>query len=197
MMLKNTLSASTTLTALTVLATSLLLLTTPARAVDVDGMQMPDEFMLGPQQLGVNGKGTRLYSWVKIKVYSAVLYTPKPTSDAQALIQAPYPRVLFVKMRVDSKRDDAVEAWKYYLKNNCANPCPVAAARWTPFLDAMANLKEGDAEAYIFTGKGFELRRNDAVVVRIEDAELASLILSGWLGKEPTTPELKKALLGL
>ncbi len=165
-------------------------------ALEVDGMSFPDEYVLDGQKLVVNGGGTRLYSWLKVKVYSGVLYASTRSSDAQTLIQTKTPRVLFVKMRVDSKRSDAVEAWRYYLEHNCSKPCTVASNRWTPFLEAMADLKEGDTEAYIFTGSGFELRRNERSVVKISDAELASLILAGWLGQEPTTPELKKALLG-
>lgn len=167
-----------------------------AFAVEVDGLSFPDEYTVAAEKLHVNGAGSRLYSFLKVKVYSAVLYTSQKTADAQALISSKSPRVVFVKMRVDSKKDDAVEAWKHYLKNNCSKPCNVAEARWQPFLNALATLKEGDTEAYVFTGQGFELKRNERSVVKIEDAELASLVLSGWLGKEPTTPELKAALLG-
>lgn len=167
-----------------------------AQAIEVDGMNFPDEYVLDGQKLAINGAGTRLYSWLKVKVYSGVLYTAARSSDAQTLINAKTPRVLFVKMRVDSKRSDAIEAWRYYLEHNCSKPCAVPASRWTPFLEAMADLKEGDTEAYIFTGAGFELKRNERSIARIADAELASLILAGWLGQEPTTPELKKALLG-
>lgn len=173
-----------------------LLLPLAAHAVDVDGIAFPDEVTVDGQRLIVNGKGNRLYSWLKIRVYSAVLYTPQKSADAQALMALKAPRLLMVKMRVDSKRSDAIDAWKYYLENNCSKPCHVPVSRWAPFLDAMADLKEGDSEAYVFTATGFELRRNDKTVLTLSDAELASLILAGWLGKEPTTPELKAALLG-
>lgn len=169
---------------------------TAAHAIDVDGLSFPDEFVHDGQRLVVNGKGSRLYSWLKVKVYSAVLYTPQKTQDAQTLLTTKSPRVLLIRMRVDSKRSDAVEAWRYYLEHNCSKPCNVPTSRWTPFLDAMADLKEGDSEAYVFTADGFELRRNDKPVARIADAELSNLILAGWLGKEPTTPELKAGLLG-
>lgn len=173
------------------------LLTAPAaQALDVDGVRFPDTYTHEGLRLQVNGKGTRLYSWLKIKVYSAVLYTTARSSDAQALLTARTPRVLFIKMRVDSKRSDAIEAWRYYLEQNCSKPCPVAPSRWTTFLDAMADLKENDTEAYVFTATGFELLRNERSVVSIPDPELASLILAGWLGREPTTPELKAGLLG-
>jgi len=167
-----------------------------AFAVEVDGLSFPDEYAVGSEKLRVNGAGSRLYSFLKVKVYSAVLYTQQKSTDAQALINSKLPRVVFVKMRVDSKKDDAIEAWKHYLRNNCGKNCTIPEVRWQPFLNAMATLKEGDTEAYVFTGQGFELKRNDRTVVKIDDAELAALVLSGWLGKEPTTPELKAALLG-
>lgn len=167
-----------------------------ARALDVDGLSFPDEYVQDGQKLQVNGKGSRLYSWLKVKVYSAVLYTPQRTSDAQALLTARSPRVLYIRMRVDSKRSDAIDAWKYYLEHNCSKPCNVPVSRWTPFLESMADLKEGDTEAYIFTAQGFELLRNDRSVVRLADPDLANLVLAGWLGREPTTPELKAGLLG-
>ena len=166
-----------------------------AFAFDVDGLKLPDEFVIEGKKLVPNGAGTRLYSILKVKVYSAALYLPAKSSDANAILQATSPRVVHLKMRLSTKRDDAQKAWGHFLDLNCKSPCAINEARRAPFINAMSGLKEGDEETFIFTSFGFELKRNGSSVVTIPDPELAKLILSGWIGDEPTTAELKAAML--
>lgn len=179
-----------------ILAACFLLAALPsAFALDVDGLKLPDEFVIEGKKLVPNGGGTRLYSILKVKVYSAALYLPAKSSDANAILQSTSPRVVHLKMRLSTKRDDAQKAWGHFLDLNCKSPCAVNEARRAPFINAMSGLKEGDEETFIFTAAGLELKRNGTSVVTIPDPELAKLILSGWIGDEPTTAELKAAML--
>ncbi|MDH4395022.1 MAG: chalcone isomerase family protein [Limnobacter sp.] len=168
----------------------------PAHALQVDGVELPDTFAYEGQTLTANGSGTRLYSFLKIKVYSATLYLPVKNSNPEQILASKLPRVLHLKMRVDAKRDDAMEAWAYYLKQNCSSPCKINPQSQARFLDAQANLKEGDTETYFFTAQGLMIKRNGQDVLNIGDADFANLVLAGWLGKEPTTEALKAKLLG-
>ncbi len=170
-------------------------LTASAHAVQVDGVNLPDELTVEGQRLVLNGAGSRLYSFLKIKVYSAGLYVPVKTSDAQALLNAGYPRAVHLQMRVSSKKEDAIKAWDHYLTLNCKAPCMLTPERRAPFFNALASLKEGDEETYVFSSAGLELKRNGVRVAIVDDLELARTVLAGWIGSEPTTVELKSALL--
>lgn len=168
----------------------------PARALQVDGVNLPDTFTYEGQTLVVNGAGTRLYSFLRVKVYTAALYMGFKSSDPAEILSSQLPRVIHLAMRVDAKREDAMEAWAYYLKNNCSSPCRVNAQSRSRFLEAQSNLKEGETETYFFTAQGLTLLRNGQQVLNLPDADFANLVLAGWLGREPTTEALKAKLLG-
>lgn len=168
----------------------------PVYALQVDGVELPDTISYEGQTLTVNGSGTRLYSFLKVKVYSAALYMGFKSSNPSEILSSKSARVIHLKMRVEAKRDDAMEAWAYYLKQNCNNPCKMNSQSQSKFLEAQANLKEGDTETYFFTAQGLVIKRNGQEVLDIPDAEFANLVLAGWLGKEPTTEALKTKLLG-
>lgn len=168
----------------------------PVYAVQVDGMEFPDTFSYQGQTLTVNGAGSRLYSFLKVKVYSAALYLPVKNSNPDQILASKLPRVIHLQMRVDTERDDAIKAWKYYLKSNCNLACKSNPQAEAQFLDAQASLKEGDIETYFFTTQGLSIKRNGQDVLNIGDADFANLVLAGWLGKEPTTEALKAKLLG-
>lgn len=169
----------------------------PAGALEVDGLLLPDTFQVEGKNLQVNGAGSRLYSVLRIKVYSAALYTTTKTSSASALLQTTEPRVVHLKMRLSAKRADAVKAWDYYLNANCSAPCALPESARTAFFKAMVDLKTGDEESYIFTTSGLTIQRNGSRVASIPDPTLVRVVLAAWIGDEPTTPELKAALLGL
>ena len=171
--------------------------TSLAHAVEVDGLKLPDELMLEGKRLIVNGAGTRLYSFLRVKVYSAALYAPAKSSDAAALLNANYPRAVVIKMRTAVKKDDTVKAWEHFLGENCKSPCNLQEASKVQFLQSLAGLKDGDEEHYLFTSEGLELKRNGQAVNKITDVVLAKTVLAGWIGSYPTTAELKDKLLGL
>ena len=168
-----------------------------AAALGVDGLQLPDTFAVDGKNLQVNGAGSRLYSLLRIKVYSAALYTTAKTSSASDLLQSTQPHVVHIKMRLSAKRADAIKAWDYYLNANCSAPCVLPEPARAAFFKAMADLKTGDEESYIFTTQGLSIQRNGVVVASMADLTLAKMVLAAWIGDEPTTPELKAALLGL
>ena len=168
-----------------------------AIALEVDGLQLPDTFQVDGKSLQANGAGSRLYSVLRIKVYGAALYTTAKTSSASDLLQATEPRVVHLKMRLSAKRADAIKAWDYYLNANCKAPCALPEPARAAFFKAMADLKTGDEESYIFAANGLNILRNGTPVTSIADASFAKVVLAAWIGDEPTTPELKAALLGL
>ena len=170
--------------------------TSPLWALDVDGLSFPDELTVEGKKLSPNGYGSRLYSLLKIKVYSAVLYTPSKTSDAQALLSASYPRAILIRMRKPAKKEEAIKAWDYFITENCKSPCVMEESRKNAFLQLLDHVKEGDEECYVFDSNGLELQRNKKIVGRVNDRELSKLVLSGWIGPVPTTEALKEALLG-
>ena len=145
--------------------------TLPAAALEVDGLQLPDTFAVDGKNLQVNGAGSRFTA-----------------------ARRPFENAPFCQTR---RRADAIKARDYYLNANCSAPCALHEPARAAFFKAMADLKTDDEESYIFTTQGLSIQRNGILVASMADPTLAKVVLAAWIGDEPTTPELKAALLGL
>lgn len=167
-----------------------------AMAFEVDGIQLPDTYPVNGKNLVLNGAGTRYYSIFRVKVYSAGLYLPEKTNDANAILNSQETRVVRLEMRVDSKREDNQKAWTHYLEANCTAPCTLNAGSLAQFMQLQTNLHKGDTETYVFDARGLAILRNNKAVQSIADPEFARTVLASWIGKVPSTEALKHGLLG-
>lgn len=167
-----------------------------AMAFEVDGIALPDTYPINGKNLVLNGAGTRYYSIFRVKVYSAGLYLPEKTSDANAILNSKETRVVRLEMRVDSKREDNQKAWAHYLESNCNAPCTLNAGSLAQFMQLQTNLHAGDTETYVFDARGLSILRNNKTLQTIADPEFARTVLASWIGKVPSTEALKHDLLG-
>ena len=167
----------------------------PVAAVEIDGLQLPDSFQIEDKVLRLNGYGTRHYSLLKIKVYSAALYTAKKINSPAALLDSTDPQVVHLKMHRSASQADAIKAWEYYLDANCINECTLPKAIRAEFLQATAAMKAGDEETYIFSAAGLSLKRNNKLIANWQSSVLAKVVLATWFGAVPTSEQLKIDLL--
>ncbi|MEN8664094.1 MAG: chalcone isomerase family protein [Polycyclovorans sp.] len=175
----------------------LLLAAAPAAAETVvEGQRFPDQWRLDSgETLQLNGAGLRTYGMLRFKIYVAGLYLPSPSRDAEALLQIDAPRLLHMVFLRDGSQADTVKAWEVYLQKNCPAPCTIPEAAWQKFQSLLPETVSGESQTYLFTSEGLEVSRQGQSLGRIEDPEFARLILATWLGDEPTSPQLKAALL--
>ena len=181
---------------LSIVATySVFAIASPARALEIDGLQLPDSFQIEDKLLRPNGYGTRHYSLLKIKVYSAAFYTTKKVTSPAAVLTSTEPQVIHLKMHRSTSQSDAIKGWEYYLDANCKNECMLPNAIRMEFLQATAALKVGDEETYIFSGNGLSVKRNNKLIATWQSPALAKVVLSAWFGAVPTSEQLKSELI--
>ncbi len=167
-----------------------------AVAVEIAGVELPNQWTLDGQPLVLNGAGVREYGTLSVDVYVAALYLSARQAFAQAVLDSAGPKVLHMVFLRDVDRADTLKAWEYYLQANCPPPCVWPAKEVESFKRLVPVTLEADRQTYIFRSQGVELLVNGKPVGRVEGRHFAHLLLATWIGEVPTTPALRKALLG-
>lgn len=169
-----------------------LLCTAPVLAA----LQFPGTYALDGQTLVRNGAGVRTYGVFNIQVYNAALYLATRETRAEVVLDAETPKVVQMQFLRSASQEDTRTAWQHYLEANCRPPCvwPEAGAR--QFSALLPATVQGESQTFVFRDQGLEVLRNGQPLGRVADRRLARLVLATWLGDAPTTPALKRALLG-
>jgi hypothetical protein len=166
----------------------------PAAQVGKDSL--PDDWQLDGNTLVLNGAGPREYGFLRIKVYVAALYVAKRDASSPGVLDAKTPKVLYTRFLRDVELKDTLAAWDYYFEQNCTGSCTLPKQQIQAFKALVPVTVAGDTQTYLFRPDGVELLRNDKSLGVVQGGDFARLLLSTWIGEVPTTPALKKALLG-
>lgn len=167
-----------------------------ALAVQVGKETLPDQWTLDGNALVLNGAGPREYGLLRIKVYVAALYVAKRDATSLGVLDARTPKVLHTRFLRDVELKDTLAAWDYYFEQNCTGSCTLPKQQIEAFKALVPVTVAGETQTYLFRPDGVELLRNDKSLGLVQGADFARLLLSTWIGEVPTTPALKKALLG-
>lgn len=170
-----------------------------ARAMVVEGVSVPDTYMVGGTALHLNGAGVRTLTLLEIKVYIAALYLPQPLHDGPAIEAAPGPKVLTLRFLHEGSKAQIERQYRAGEQENCGGGgCAAADGPDFDRLVALAPaVKVGDSTTYIFTAQGVTVMANDRVLATFANPDLGFRLLNGFLGATPPSKRLKAALLGV
>ena len=177
---------------------ALLLLTSTAMAAaaELDGVVMPDKQDVAGYHFVLNGLALRTYSVLRVHVYVAGLYLEHRTVDPNVILGSSQPKLLrFVFVR-DVDAEDARKSWREALDRNCPAPCPLPADSIARFLAAIPSVHNGDVNTLLFTVRGMEFFINGRSAGHIANPDFRQVILSTFIGPNPTSEEVKAGLLG-
>ena len=184
----------------TILAASLLLAITNARALEIAGQTLPDTAEVAGKQLVLNGAGKRVKYGVA-DVYVAALYTTAKTADAAAIITSTAPRRIELRML---RNVDAKTMYESFAEGMAANIGKDGMKKYADQVAALSKIfaeaksaAKGDAIQIDFIpaqGTIITIRGNSHPAIAGDD--FASAMLSIWLGTKPAQESLKKKLLG-
>jgi hypothetical protein len=167
-----------------------------AFSAQVGKESVPDQWTVDGDSLVLNGAGPREYGFLKIKVYVAALYVAKKDQTSAGVLDAKTPKVMYTRFLRDVDLKDTLAAWDYYFEQNCKGSCTLPKKEIEAFKALVPVTVAGDTQTYLFRADGIELLRNDKSLGVVQGGEFARLLLSTWIGEVPTTPALKKSLLG-
>lgn len=180
-------------------------LATVVQAKTVDGVNMPDTYKAGDNQLVLNGAGVRS-KWF-LSLYVGGLYLPKKTSDAQAVVDANEPQALVLHVisgmiSVSMMQSGTMDDFKRVTQGNTA-PYKKEIDQFIGFFKAGIN--DGDIYEIVYLpNQGIEVYRTGA---DSKQRKLLGTITSGglafkkvlfgiWLSDRPAQEDLKEAMMG-
>jgi len=169
----------------------------PAGAASLQGVTVPEQEMMDGTRLRLNGIGVRSVSVFQIDVYVAGLFLEEPTKDAATILKSPGKKLLVMTFLRDLTADKARQAWVEAFERTCRPPCQLAKATVDQFMAAVPDVKKGDVVKFQFSVNTLRVTVNGRELGVIHDPLFEQVILSSFLGASPTSPALKKGLLGL
>ena len=178
---------------------ALLHLAVPAYAMQVAGVDVPEQIELQGMEkpLRLNGAGIRKKLFIDI--YVAALYLPELHRRAETLLRRPPPnRVLMHVVYNKISRAKMGSAWEAgFSANLTSEDYQALQARLEQFMAMFEDL-ERDDQVWLdyLPGEGTRVTINGEVRGSVPGADFNSALLAVWLGDEPVTESLKHALLG-
>jgi hypothetical protein len=171
----------------------------PARAATLAGVDVPDTMRIDGHNLVLNGFGIRTLTFLKVKIYVAGLYLPKKSSNAQAILASPGPKVIALHHIHSGSKSQVQDRYREGEKVNCGGGgCDASLQADFERLVASAEpVSEGDVTLYVVTDKSFRVVFNGREVIAFAGNRLGNMIIEGFIGARPPSEDLRDALLGV
>ena len=170
-------------------------LTTPALAKMVDGVEFPDSVDVAGAKLVRNGIGARTV--VFMRFYLAALYVEKAATTASGVLDPDRPREMRVAMVKEVSKERFHEAAKSGFEHNTPAPSASLKERMDQFLALVPGLKPGDTLTFTYApGVGTTIKGNRVRTTTIAGKDFADALFRVWLGARPVDDGLKEGLLG-
>jgi hypothetical protein len=185
---------------LCVLAGALGVLSCPAQAKVVAGINVSETVTLGESTLVLNGAGMRAVAM--FRAYVVGLYLPRKGQDANAVIAMSGPKRLHLVLMRDLEGEDLGKAFERGVLDNLTQAeATTLSSRLATFDRAVKSLGEVPKGTVILLdyvpGQGTRFQVNGRAVGQVIPGEdfYRSLMLI-WLGERPVGSYLKRELLG-
>ena len=173
---------------------------TPAWALMISDVKIPDQILMGKKTLVLNGAGVRRagFAFIKVNVYVAALYLIKKSSEPKQILDSTEPRRMEFTFMRDVIDRDVKEAWNYQFKESVTDKLkypelPADLKKLTSFMGA---LKTGEVQAFEMDDTTTRLYVKNQLKGEIIGRNFQKAFLSMWLGEDPAQGNLKDALLG-
>ena len=178
----------------------LALFAAPALAAEVAGVQVEERIKLETSELVLNGAGLRTKAF--FKVYVAGLYLAAKKTSAEDVLALPGAKRVSMRLMRDLSAKQLTDALDEGFRDNTPvaeqEPLKGRLAELTAVMNALQSAKEGDVIALDWVpGSGTRIMLNGEPRGRaIAGEDFYRALLRIWLGDNPVSGSLKKALLG-
>jgi hypothetical protein len=178
----------------------LALFAVPALAAEVAGVRVEDRIKLGSSELVLNGAGLRTKAF--FKVYVAGLYLAEKKTSVDEVLALPGAKRVSMRLMRNLSAKQLTEALDEGVRDNTPaaeqEPLKGRLAELTAVMNALQSAKEGDVIALDWLpGTGTRVVLNGEPKGKaIAGEDFYRALLRIWLGQNPVSGALKKALLG-
>jgi hypothetical protein len=170
-----------------------------AAAATLDGVTLPDSYMVNGQSLVLNGIGVRTLTIFRVKVYVAALYVAKPSHDSAQILASPEPKVIVLQFIHSGSKAQVQREYREGEANNCGNGecAPTDQTDFERLVASAPAVNPGDKSAYVFTDKGVKVFANSEMIDDFANPDLGYHLLASFIGQHPPSEALRNGLLGL
>jgi hypothetical protein len=172
----------------------------PALAAEVGGVRVEDRIKLESGELVLNGAGLRTKAF--FKVYVAGLYLAEKKTSVDEVLALPGAKRVSMRLMRNLSAKQLTDALDEGIRDNTPaaeqEPLKGRLAELTAIMNALQSAKEGDLIALDWLpGSGTRVVLNGAPKGKaIAGEDFYRALLRIWLGDNPVSGALKKALLG-
>lgn len=175
----------------------LLLLPLSSRAVEIEGVSLPDSVQLENKTLQLNGAGIRTKFFFDI--YVAGLYLEAKSSQVETIISSNTTKRITMDILYDEvTKEKLTGGWNEGFNNNqSAQQMQALQERLDLFNSFFNTAHKGDRIAFDLLSTGdTQITINGKQAGTIEGSDFQQALVAVWLGKKPADKKLKKLLLG-
>lgn len=178
----------------------LALIAAPALAVEVAGVKVDDSIKLDSSELVLNGAGLRTKAF--FKVYVAGLYLREKRTNASEVIALRGAKRISMRLLRDLSAKQLIDALDEGIQDNTSpaeqESLKGRVAELAGIMNALQSAKVGDVIALDWMpGTGTRVLLNgESRGGPIAGEDFYRALLRIWLGEDPVSKDLKKALLG-
>lgn len=180
------------------LFTATLGLPSPAQALQLGGVQVPEQVSVESHLLALNGAGVRKRFF--FDVYVAALYTTIKGLDTSTIVNSSEPRSLRLTLLRKQSGAALAGALNDGLDDNSSSQeldeLRAPREQLTALVGAIDEGLPGDTIAMDFNARHVTVSHNGRKLGAVESPGLMAALLRVWLGRKPAQESLKKALLG-
>lgn len=171
----------------------------PARALNVEGVQVDDRATVGNRSLLLNGAGVRRF-WL-FDMYVAALYVPEPITNAAGVLDRDIPKEVSITLLHEVSADNNVDLLTRGLEANNSpqtlNAIRDDMQRFLGLVRQTGTFPKGSViHLDYLPGTGTEVWLNHRRLGSFAGEVFSRAIFAIWLGDHPVQQSLKKALLG-
>jgi hypothetical protein len=173
-----------------------ILFVTPASAVEVEGVSVPDSAVVAGETLKLNGAGVRTKFFFDI--YVGALYLSEHATSTGQVVDAKGPKRLTMSFLYDEvSREKLVDGWiEGFEKNQSKDSLAKLQSRLDQFNSMFSDAHKGDLITFDFLEDGTTVvTLKGKTAGAIDGADFQRALLEVWLGKKPADKGLKKAML--
>jgi len=167
-------------------------------AVELEGINIPEEKTVQGQTLRLNGAGVRSVklAMIPIKAYVASLYAPEPLKSEAAVVASPGPLQFNFTFLRGVTADQVADAWNAQFKESATYKYDGYEADLAKFVGFFGALGKGETQTVELTADETIAYVNGKKVGTIPGSDFRKTFISLWFGSQPVQKSLKSELLG-
>lgn len=159
--------------------------------------RFPDAIEVDGNRLSLQGAGLCEWGFLGIDLYRAALYVEQPLQTADEALAKDQRMVIHLDFVRELTKDQLCAAWRGSVEFNAKGDAHDHGPALQLLCDAMRNVDDGDRYTFALTpDDGMRVLHNGTECAHIVDEAFRRLFVKLYLGPNPPTKALRKAMLG-